>query len=69
MLSQAACEDPWGGQGVARADAGCDAARAGPADRTCGFTLDLQPGRYDLTVEAISKKDRRVQMISAFTVR
>ena len=39
------------------------------ADRTYGFTLELPRGRYNLTVETISEKDRRMQTISAFTVR
>ena len=39
------------------------------ADRTYGFTLKLPQGRYNLTVETISEKDRRMQTISAFTVR
>ena len=39
------------------------------ADRTYGFTLELPIGRYNLTVETISEKDRRMQTISAFTVR
>jgi hypothetical protein len=39
------------------------------ADRTYGFTLDLKPGRYNLTVATTSAKDRRMQVFSTFTVR